>query len=222
MRAPRDPRRTLYRRLLWIALALTTVAHLAALRLMVIPEPVPVTGGGDIQAIPNVVVVQPPAREEPPGESESVADDRESSSEQEGERVRRWPAIAIPIPSAGAPESETIPPTTRLDLYAATLPLVASPAGVTRRAWSPSPETLARARADSVLMAMMADVMVAEPPDEGRVTLPASGGVAIAIPWQGFLPDERWDRKWRAERCAGGAADADMPGEAAGQRAQCD
>ncbi|HJU87651.1 MAG TPA: hypothetical protein VJ788_09810, partial [Gemmatimonadota bacterium] len=106
---------------------------------------------------------------------------------------------------------------------AAALPLVVRPGGgLGGRSLGRTPEQLAIARAESLLVARLAGIAVVERRDPGAVGL-ANGGITLAIPWPGFLPANRGDGKWREERCSGGGdGDSDKAGEGEARRAQCD
>ena len=136
------------------------------------------------------------------------------------------PALAGAIPflpgPAAAPVTEA--PTGAMgEARAATLPLVIrSDGGLGGRRLGRTPEQLAIARAESLLVSRLAGIAVVERRDTGAVGL-ANGGVTLAIPWPGFLPANRSDDKWREERCSGGGdGDSDKAGEGEGRRAQCD
>ena len=138
------------------------------------------------------------------------------------ERPAERPGAAIPTfrESAAARTETTIPPTSLRELRAATLPLVASADGIGRRRLERTPEEIAVARAESLLFARMAGLVVPAR-DNGAVGL-ANGGITVAVPWQGFLPANRADGAWRAERCSGsGDGKADKAGEGESRRAQC-
>ena len=135
------------------------------------------------------------------------------------------PSVAAAIPflpdRAAAP---SIPTATALtETRAATLPLVVRPGGgIGGRRLGRTPEQLAIARAESLLVARLAGIAVVERRDTGAVGL-ANGGITLAIPWPGFLPANRGDEKWREERCSGGGdGDSDKAGEGEARRAQCD
>ncbi|HET7693153.1 MAG TPA: hypothetical protein VFM44_08720 [Gemmatimonadota bacterium] len=136
------------------------------------------------------------------------------------------PALAGAIPflpgPAAAPATEA-PAGAMGEARAATLPLVVRPGGgLGGRRLGRTPEQLAIARAESLLVSRLAGIAVVERRDTGAVGL-ANGGVTIAIPWPGFLPANRSDEKWRAERCSGGGdGDSDKAGEGEARRAQCD
>jgi hypothetical protein len=78
-------------------------------------------------------------------------------------------------------------------------------------------------RAESLLAARLAGLPGAGVPREPSPGLAEGGGVIVPIPWGGFIPENRKDRVWREERCAGKDADeADKPGEGEARRSQCD
>jgi hypothetical protein len=106
---------------------------------------------------------------------------------------------------------------------AATLPLIVREGGgLGGRRLGRTPEQLAIARAESLLVERLAGIAVVERRDTGAVGL-ANGGITLAIPWGGFLPADRTDEKWREERCAeGGDGDSDKAGEGEARRARCD
>lgn len=133
-------------------------------------------------------------------------------------------ARAIPfLPDRGAAPSTPAAVTAMTEARAATLPLVVRPGGgLGGRSLGRTPEQLAIARAESLLVERLAGIAVVERRDTGTVGL-ANGGITLAIPWPGFLPGNRGDGKWREERCAGGGdGDSDKPGEGEARRAQCD
>lgn len=176
-----------------------------------------------------VVPMAPPADQpvrqrsiDPPGEGpESRADAAAPRRRPAGIRPDDRPAVPIVVETPGAPEETTIP-STALDaeIVAPTLPLEVGPDGVRRRA--PDPATMARIRADSIVNARLADLPGAKRRPARTVGLAEGGGVTIAIPWQGFLPEDREDETWREERCSGGGGgENDKAGEAEGRASQC-
>jgi hypothetical protein len=133
-------------------------------------------------------------------------------------------AGAIPfLPGPGAAAPTEAPASTMSEARAATLPLVVRPGGgLGGRRLGRTPEQLAIARAESLLVSRLAGIAVVERRDTGAVGL-ANGGITVAIPWPGFLPANRSDEKWREERCSGsGDGDSDKAGEGEARRAQCD
>src|SRR5688500_303339 len=155
----------------------------------------------------------------------SVAAGSDGTAPGTGGRIAP-PAIAGAIPflpgPAAAPATEG-PAGAMGEARAATLPLVLRPGGgLGGRRLGRTPEQLAIARAESLLVSRLAGIAVVERRDTGAVGL-ANGGVTLAIPWSGFLPANRSDEKWREERCAGGGdGDSDKAGEGEARRAQCD
>ena len=114
----------------------------------------------------------------------------------------------------------TIPPTT---LLAPLAPLEGTPGGIGRRSVPVDARRVAIQRAESLLASRLADLPGAGVPRDPSVGLAEGGGITVPIPWGGFVPEDRKDRVWREERCAGKDADrADKPGEAEARRSQCD
>ena len=106
--------------------------------------------------------------------------------------------------------------TIRLGLDAST------PGGIERRSAPVDARRIEIQRAESLLASRLADLPGAGVPRETSVGL-AEGGITVPVPWGGFVPEDRKDRVWRKERCAGGDADgADKPGEREAREAQCD
>jgi hypothetical protein len=134
--------------------------------------------------------------------------------------------IEIPQPamSPAAPLTRTIPPTTLNALTEPTQSLIVKPAGIGRRTSHIDAKRLAIARAESLLTSRLASLPGAGTPKPKRpIDLAEDGGVTVVIPWSGFLPADRYDEIWRADRCRDTDRDndADKPGEAAARRAQC-
>lgn len=208
-----------WRRGLARAVVVALAVHAALLLSLRLPA-----GPGRPASGPLVLVPQP-VEIERPAPDRRLVDPRAPAGEgaaAEIERPADRPGPPIPAirESASARRETTIPSTALGELRAAILPLVASGNGIGRRWLERTPEEIAFARAESLLFARMADLVV--PAREiGAIGL-ANGGITVAIPWQGFLPANRHDESWRAERCAGsGDADGDKAGEGEARRAQC-
>ena len=158
-----------------------------------------------------------------PGEARTTAGS-DGTPGPSGETAPPALARAIPfLPDRGAARENPAPSAGLTETRAATLPLVVLPGGgVGGRRLGRTPEQLAIARAESLLVARLAGIAVVERRDTGAVGL-ANGGITVAIPWPGFLPANRSDEKWREERCSGGGdGDSDKAGEGEARRAQCD
>lgn len=209
------------------ATAIVAAVHVVLLATFVLPS------GWDQEAGDRSLFVVPmaPRAEEPvrrrsiapPGETPEAR--AEAAAPRRGpleRRPTRRPAVPVVVETPGAPEETTIP-STALDaeIVAPTLPLEAGPDGIRRRA--PDPATMALWRADSLADARLADLPGAKKrPPSRPVGLAEGGGVTIAIPWQGFLPEDREDGTWRDERCSGGGdGESDKAGEAEGRASQC-
>jgi hypothetical protein len=181
------------------------------------PSPRP----GEVTVISEPVVPARPevgeAREPPAGPAEAPSD---------APPGRAPPAIlpletpiARPRPSGRAPEIRTIPPTTLLTPLA---PLEGTPGGIGRRSAPVDARRIEIQRAESLLASRLADLPGAGVPREPSVGL-AEGGITVPVPWDGFVPEDRKDRVWREERCAGKDTDqADKPGEGEARNSQCD
>lgn len=143
-------------------------------------------------------------------------------SERPSARIET-PPIRTPVPgdAAARPVEETIPSTALLELRGAPLPLTATETGIARRTVDPDPARLARARAESILAVRFGTPVVEPPPSLGPTSL-AEGGVTLAVPWQGFVREDRRDDVWREERCRGGRDASDKPGESEAKSAQCE
>lgn len=217
----RSHRRPTGRRRLWLAIAFALVAHaviLVSVRLPAGPEP---RTGGPLEIVPQLTDV-------------GRATERRLSALEEPGRGTGEGAVALapareveatPIPaireSPAAAEETTIPATALTELRAAALPLVPTEAGIGRRRIERSPDEVGFARAESLLMARMLGIAVAEARDIGAVGL-ANGGITLAIPWAGFLPADRRDGEWRRQRCEeGDGDDEDKAGEGEARRARC-
>ena len=196
--------------------------HAIALVFLRVPAGPEVVRPGALAVLPSATEAEPAADRRPieePGEPAGAAG---------GDALRAPAGAALdpaPIPairaSPGAAEEATIPSTALTELRAAALPLVPTGTGIGRRRLERSPEELAIARAESLLLARMAGIAVAERRDIGAVGL-ANGGITVAVPWAGFLPANRRDGAWREERCEGGdGGDGDKAGEGEARRAQC-
>jgi hypothetical protein len=131
-------------------------------------------------------------------------------------------SVAARVISREVPPQRTIPLTALRALRAAVLPLVVTPSGIARRAPVADSRRLAIMRAESLLSARLASLPGTERRTQGPIGL-GEGGVTIAIPWGGFLPADRTDEGWRADRCKErGHGKADKPGEGEARRSQCD
>lgn len=215
-----------YRRGFRLAIAVAALAHVLLLRVVPIPMSPPV------ERRPAIVVAPPPADVPegvrsrpgalPEGGRAAVGSNRLTSAPRAPASPRPDPEIAVPIVSPAAPLERTIPATTLGAMQAALLPLVVTPTGIGRRTPRSDSRRLAIMRAESLANARLASLTGAEPQRRGPVGL-ANGGVTIGIPWGGFLPEDRRDAVWRAERCKGKSEDrADKPGEKEARRSQCD
>ena len=216
------PPRPSYRRWLAIALVLAGALHVLLLWVVDLPVPRPSPRAGEVTVISEPVVTarpevgeapEPPAKSaerlpaEPPGRATPVTLPPETP-------------IARPRPSERAPEVRTIPPTT---LLAPLTPLEATPGGIGRRSAPVDARRIEIQRAESLLISRLADLPGAGVPREPSVGLAEDGGITVPVPWGGFVPEDRKDRVWREERCAGKDADeVDKPGEGEARRSQCD
>lgn len=221
----RPRRHARWRRWLAGSIAVVAAAHALLLVFLVLPDPGDrIPGQPRLTVIPMAPAADRPPRRDLPSPVEIEADgDRPAAAERHDRATPRPdPRTGIPVvvETPGAPEETTIP-STALDaeLRARTLPLEADPTGVRRRA--PAPETMARMRAESLLNARLADLPGARRREKGTVSLAEGGGVTVAIPWQGFLPDDREDENWREERCEGNDGENDKAGEAEARESQC-
>ncbi|HUF88636.1 MAG TPA: hypothetical protein VMR66_01505 [Gemmatimonadota bacterium] len=204
------------------ALVAALAVHAVVLLFVRLPADHGRTAGGPLVLVPQPVAVERPAADRGLLEPGATAEDGTRARTTADPPAER-PATAIPAirESPAATPERTIPSTTLGELRASTLPLVASPEGtIGRRRLERSPEAIAAARAESLLFARMAGLVVPAR-DIGAIGL-ANGGITVAVPWQGFLPADRYDGAWRAKRCAGsGDGDSDKAGEAEARRAQC-
>ena len=228
------PHRPPPRRLRAVAVLAALVLHIAAV--LLVPFPVVPSGGNVITLLvltdleetpPPLVAPDLPATSQPaaavPGDASVSAGSDGLAPGPPGE-VAPSVAAAIPfLPDRGAVRTTPAPSTALTDARAATLPLVVRPGGgLGGRRLGRTAEQLAIARAESLLVARLAGIAVVERRDTGAVGL-ANGGITVAIPWPGFLPANRGDEKWRAERCSGGGdGDSDKAGEGDARRTQCD
>jgi hypothetical protein len=217
----RSHHRPTWRRRLWLAIAVALAAHAVVLVFVRFPSRPEREAGGPLVIVPGPADMgraaerRPAALEEPGG---GTGEGRAAPAA--APRLERTPIPAI-RESPGAAEETTIPSTALTELRAATLPLVPTEAGIARRRIERSPEELAIARAESLLVARMAGIAVVEARDVGAVGL-ANGGITVAIPWEGFLPADRRDGEWRRQRCEeGDGGDGDKAGEGEARRAQC-
>lgn len=212
------------RRRFWVALGAAALVHALVLWLLVLPSPTHRPTTPELVVTPETVLVQPPAEADTRVE-DAERPGAEPSRPAPARRAEEEPAPAsVPVPRAatGPPDAETIPETALTRLQAPTLPLEATPFGVTRRRVARDPARIARMRAESLLAARVGTTIETEPPlSAGPVSL-ANGGVTIAVPWGGFIRSDRTDEAWRAERCRKkGDRKADEPGEEEARRAQC-
>lgn len=214
-------RRPTWRRRLWLAIAVALVAHAVVLVFVRFPSGPEREPGGPLVIVPRPADVSSPAERRP------AALEEPGRGAGEGRAVRGAPAEAEPAPipaireSRAAAEETTIPSTALTELRAAALPLVPTESGIGRRRIVRSPEELAIARAESLLVERLAGIAVVEARDIGAIGL-ANGGVTVAIPWAGFLPADRRDGEWRRQRCEeGDGGDGDKAGEGEARRAQC-
>lgn len=218
----RGPWRPQTRRLLLLAGLASALVHLLFLWAVRVPAPGRPPAATEVRVDFEPVVPARPETAPPPGAPAA-------ESRQPDPRVAERPApvvdtpevpIARPRPSEGAPEIRTIPPTT---LLAPLTPLEGTPGGIERRSSPADARRTAIARAESLLASRLADLPGAGVPREPSVGLAEDGGVTVPIPWGGFVPENRVDRVWREERCAGKDADeADKAGEGEARRSQCD
>ena len=214
-----------YRRRLRAALIVSIVLHALVLAGLGVPTGPGAPGRAPLVVVPLVATLDPslptPGQPTPPASEAPARPPAETVKRTRNAEPDTRQAIPIPVPGGVDYAAETMPPTGLLELRGAPLPLVLTATGISRR--RPTAEALARARADSILWAQLAMIGVHPPPlTKGPFTLPEGGGVSIAIPWGGFLPEDRLDGVWRENRCAGEhAAENDRPGEAAGRRSQC-
>jgi hypothetical protein len=230
MQLPHPP---LPRRLRAVALLAALALHVAAL--LIVPFPVRSPDDDVVTLLvptspeeipPLLVAPRAPVTSEPA--AAAAGDPSPGSGSESGppgrpRAVAQSVAAAIPVlPDRGA-AAETPGLTAMHETRAATLPLVVRPGGgIGGRSLGRTPEQLAIARAESLLVARLAGIAVVERRDTGTVGL-ANGGITLAIPWPGFLPANRGDEKWREERCGGsGDGDSDKAGEGEARGAQCD
>lgn len=197
------------------ALPLALAVHAAVLAWVAIPGPRESTGRRSLFLVPMPEVTLD-RRHEPaaPGAPEHA-------SEEASPTARLM--VAVPVETPGAPEGGTIAPTGLLDLSGPIQPLEVGPRGLVRRRALPEDDgrRLAVARAESIVHARLAAMGVASRPTSGPITL-ANGGVTVAIPWQGFVREDRQDGVWRRERCEGDDdGKSDKAGETDGRAAQC-
>lgn len=143
-------------------------------------------------------------------------------------RQRSAPSESVPSPhpspamSPLAPLDRTIPPTVLRALREAPVPLTAGPVGIERKRAEIDPRRIAVTRAESLLASRIATLPGVEPRPKSSIDLSEGGGVTLAVPWAGFLPEDLKDEAWRDRRCSEAGRDDDKPGEARGRRAQCD
>jgi hypothetical protein len=216
------PARPSGRRRLAVALVLAGAVHLLLLWTLRLPVPRPAPPTGEVTMVFEPVV---PARPEAGAAPEAPAGQAEEPSTEPPRRVAPVvevpeTPIARPRPSADAPAIRTILPTT---LLAPLAPLEGTPGGVGRRSAPVDARRVEIQRAESLLASRLADLPGAGVPREPSIGLAEGGGITVPIPWGGFVPEDRVDRVWREERCAGKDADeADKAGEGEARRSQCD
>lgn len=177
------------------------------------------------------IVTPPPEAGEAPGASAGSAEapsaNMPSGAAASAEPARRAeppvPPLELPIVRPGPSRGtliRTIPPTTLLGPLA---PLEATPGGVGRRTTPVGARRMEIQRAESLLFSRLAGLPGAGVPEQPSAGLAEGGGVTVPVPWGGFVPEDRKDRVWREERCAGKDADeADKPGEREARSSQCD
>ncbi|MGH7544308.1 MAG: hypothetical protein ACREK7_10255 [Gemmatimonadota bacterium] len=205
-----------------VALLLAGAVHLLVLWTLRLPVPRPSPRAGEVTVIFEPVA---PARPEAGAAPEAPAGQAEEPTTEPPRRVA--PVVEVPVtpiarprPSERAPRVRTIPPTT---LLAPLAPLEGTPGGIGRRSAPVDARRMEIQRAESLLASRLADLPGAGVPREPSVGLAEGGGITVPIPWGGFVPEDRKDRVWREERCAGKDADeADKPGEGEARRSQCD
>lgn len=204
----------------WAGVVLGSAAlHAVILGTVSIPGTAPPARPETVLLLPRVATVEPPETRIVPEPAETEPADPPSTAPEPTPSA--GPPAAAPRPTRGAPVERTIPPSTLRALRNAPLPLVAGPGGIRRREPVVDARAAARARADSLLSARIADLPGVSPRDPGAVGL-ANGGVTVEIPWGGFVRGDRSDHVWRSERCGGkGDGKADKPGEGAARSAQC-
>ncbi len=204
-----------------LAILAAAAIHVVALLTLSIPvsrEYVGLIDEGDWFTIPSIVTQPRRAEPEPTGRQFDDAPPLQTRPVQ--------PKTEIPQPamSPTAPVTRTIPPTTLNALTEPTQPLIIKPAGIGRRKPPVDARRLAIARAESLVNSRLATLPGAGTPAPKRpIALAEDGGVAVVIPWPGFLPADRYDDVWRADRCrrTDRSDDDDKPGEAEARRAQC-
>jgi hypothetical protein len=227
------------RRLRAVALLAAISLHLGALLFVTLPivppdhERVTLLVVTDVAEIPPLLpapaagAATPQAIAAVPGEASAAAGSPGAAGSRVAARSTSGAisAAAGAIPFLPDPSSTRRGPsaTAMTEARAAALPLIVRPGGgLGGRSLGRTPEQLAIARAESLLVARLAGIAVVERRDTGALGL-ADGGVTLAIPWPGFLPANRGDERWREERCSGdGGGDSDKAGEGEARRAQCD
>lgn len=203
-----------------LAILAAAAIHVVALLTLSIPGSrtyVRPTDEGDWLAISTIVSQPRGAAPEPTGQRLEETPPRTRSVQADTE-------ILQPAMSPRAPLTRTIPPTTLNALTEPTQSLIVKPAGIGRRAPVVDARRLAIARAESLINARLRSLPGAAAPEPKRpIALAEDGGAKVVIPWQGFLPADRYDEVWRADRCRNTDRDddADKPGEATARRAQC-
>lgn len=204
-------------------LAILAAAAIHAVALLTLYIPVSRTYVGPIDAgdwfpIPSIVSQSLRTEPEPVGQE---LDDAPSLWTRQVQLETEIPQASM---SREAPLTRTIPPTTLNALTEPTQLLIVKPAGIGRRAPVIDARRLAIARAESLISSRLATLPGAGAPKPKRPIAPAQdGGVTVVIPWPGFLPADRYDDVWRADRCrkADRSDSSDKPGEAEARRAQC-
>lgn len=218
------PRRAPFGRLLLLAVAVSAAGHLLLLWAGRMPRTAPPQPRTELTVVfepvtPAAPETVPPEIEEGPVE-ETPAAAAPGEVRPQPPAAERPEVIAPPRAAERAPETRTIAPTT---LRAPLAPLEGTPGGIGRRTAPVDERRLEIMRAESLLAARLADLPGAGVPEEPSIGLAEGGGVTVPIPWGGFVPENRKDGAWRAERCAGEDADqADKPGEAEARQSQCD
>ena len=204
-----------------LAILAAATIHVVALLTLSIPASrthIESTDEGDWVSI-SPIVSQPRAAAPEPTDQRLVQAPRPEARTAQPDAEVLQPAM-----SPRAPLTRTIPPTTLNALTEPTQSLIVKPAGIGRRVPVVDANRMAIARAESLVSSRLTSLPGAGAPKPKRpIALADDGGVTAVIPWQGFLPADRYDDVWRADRCrnADSGDDADKPGEAAARQAQC-
>ncbi len=226
-RSPRERRRGPGRPIIWLALGASVLVHLVVLGLIVFDVSGP-SGARDILLLPlrpEALDVPEARRETPPAETPEAPETATRTSPRPSRDVApaaETPAVSIPTPAPGAPETATIPQTGLVRLAAPLQPLVATPYGITRRPVVRDEARLARMRAESLVNARIGGLVEAPSTFQAGPVSLANGGVTVPIPWGGFVRNDRDDASWREKRCRGDEKNGDQPGEEEARRTQCD